>query len=206
MGFYARHVLPRLIGCACGSRPIERQRAKVVPQARGVVADFGFGSGTNLPHYDAAKVREIIAIEPERAMLDHRRAARRSDIPVREVVTGAEATGLVAHSVDTVVVTYALCTIPDPDAALAEARRILKPGGRLLFCEHGLAPDADVARRQRNIEPLWSRIAGGCRLTRDPTRFLEAAGFVCETVERMYLPGTPRFAGYSYWGAALPAA
>jgi SAM-dependent methyltransferase len=205
MGIYSTFVLPRLIGCACGSRPIERQRAKVVPLAAGVVVDIGFGSGTNLPHYDAARVSRVIAVEPEAAMLAYRRGLRRQDIAVEEVVAGAEATGLPDQIADSVVITFALCTIPDPQAALREARRLLKPGGRLLFCEHGLAPDPDVARFQRRIEPLWSRLAGGCHLTRDPQVLLSNAGFACEAVETMYLPGTPRFAGFNIWGQAVVA-
>lgn len=204
MGLYSRFILPRLIGCACGARPIEKQRAKVVPLAHGVVADIGFGSGTNLPHYDAGRVSRVIAVEPEAAMLGYRRALRRTDIAVEEVVAGAEATGLPDAVADTVVVTFALCTIPDPATALAEMRRILKPGGQLLFCEHGLAPDPEIARWQRRIEPVWRRLAGGCHLTRDPSRLLDGAGFVCDRLETMYLPGTPRFAGFNSWGAARP--
>lgn len=204
-GLYERWVLPRLIGLACGSGPIERQRAKVVPQASGVVVDLGFGSGTNLPHYAADRVREVIAVEPSAAMLDHARAGRRSDIAVREIVAPAEASGLPDACADTVVVTYALCTMADPAAALAEARRILKPGGALLFCEHGLAPDPGVARFQRRIEPVWSCLAGGCRLTRAPADLITAAGFACEAVDTMYLPGTPRFAGFNIWGRARRA-
>jgi SAM-dependent methyltransferase len=203
-GLYDRYVLPKLIGCACGSKPIERQRAKIVPLANGIVVDMGFGSGTNLPHYDAGKVTKIIAIEPNAAMLAHNRDAWRTDIEVEAHVAGAEATGLTEASADSVVFTFALCTIPDAAGALAEARRILKPGGQLLFCEHGLAPDAKVAKAQRFIEPLWKVIAGGCHLTRNTQTLLLAGGFKCEQVEHMYLPGTPRFAGYNVWGIARP--
>lgn len=202
MSLWDRFVLPRLITLACGSKPIMRQRAKIIPKARGVVVEFGFGSGTNLPFYDAAAVDRILAVEPSREMLAVDRDRRRSDIPVEEVVAVAEATGLPDAIADTVVVAYALCTIPDPTAALAEARRLLKPGGTLLFVEHGVAPDADVARTQRLIEPVWRRIAGGCRLCRDPVALIGDAGFVCEAVETMYLPRTPRFAGYNSWGTA----
>jgi SAM-dependent methyltransferase len=203
-GFYDRFVLPRLIGCACGSKPIERQRAKVVPLATGVVVDMGFGSGTNLPHYDAAKVTKIIAIEPNPAMLARKRSAWRQDIVIEAYVVGAEATGLPSACADSVVFTFALCTIPDAAGALAETRRVLKPDGQLLFCEHGLASDADVAKSQRNIEPFWKLMAGGCHLTRDTELLLAAASFTCEQVDHMYLPGTPRFAGYNVWGIARP--
>jgi ubiquinone/menaquinone biosynthesis C-methylase UbiE len=203
-GFYERFVLPRLIGCACGSKPIERQRSKIVPLAYGVVVDMGFGSGTNLPHYDAAKVTKVIAIEPNPAMLARNRDTWRKDIVVEAHVAGAEATGLGDDCADCVVFTFALCTIPDAAGALAEARRLLKPGGQLLFCEHGLAPDAKVVTSQRWIEPIWKVLAGGCHLTRDTEKMLSTSGFRCEQVDHMYLPGTPRFAGYNVWGIARP--
>ena len=201
-GFYDRFILPRLIGCACGSKPIERQRAKVVPLAHGVVVDMGFGSGTNLPHYDASKVTKIIAVEPNPAMLARNRDMWRMDIRIETHVVGAEATGLTDACADSVVFTFALCTIPDATGALVEARRLLKPGGDLLFCEHGLAPDVKVAKTQRGIEPFWKLLAGGCHLTRNTETMLADAGFTCERVHRMYLPGTPRFAGYNVWGIA----
>ncbi|GBF58117.1 ubiquinone/menaquinone biosynthesis C-methyltransferase UbiE [Candidatus Phycosocius bacilliformis] len=202
LGFYDRFILPRLIGCACGAKPIAKQRAKIVPQARGVVIDMGFGSGSNLAFLDASRVSKVIAVEPSKAMLDWQRDQRRSDIIVEEVVAGAEATGLPDACADTILFTYALCTIPDAPAALAEAHRLLKPDGQILFCEHGRAPDIKTARTQTFIEPVWKAIAGGCHLTRNTQGMLEAGGFVCEEVQTMYLPGTPRFAGYNVWGRA----
>jgi ubiquinone/menaquinone biosynthesis C-methylase UbiE len=204
IGLYERFVLPSLIGCACGSKPIVRQRAKIVPLASGIVVDMGFGSGTNLPHYDADKVTKIIAIEPSSAMLAKGRASWRTDIDIESLTRGAEATGLPDACADSVVFTFALCTIPDCFGALREARRILKPNGRLLFCEHGVAPDSKVAKTQRTIEPFWKLMAGGCHLTRDTVAMLDTSGFVCEKVEHMYLPGTPRFAGFNVWGIARP--
>lgn len=201
-GLYDRFVLPRLIGCACGAKPIAKQRAKLIPRAYGVVVDMGFGSGTNLPFLDASKVQKVIAVEPSESMLAWKRDERRTDIIVEEVVAGAEATGLPDACADTVLFTYALCTIPNYAGALAEAKRLLKPDGQLLFCEHGLAPDADVARLQKRIEPIWKAIAGGCHLTRDTQAMLETGGFVCAEVNDMYLPNTPRFAGYNVWGRA----
>lgn len=203
MSFYARHVLPVLINCACGAKPILYQRQKIVPRARGVVLELGFGSGLNLPHYDARKVSRVIALEPEGGMLVRaRKAARAAPFPVDVLAEPAEALSLPPQSVDSVLVTYALCTIPDPVAALEGARRALKPGGKLLFCEHGLAPDAKVAKLQRSIEPVWKRIAGGCHLARDIPALVAAGGFQMDDMETMYLPSTPRFAGYNYWGSA----
>jgi SAM-dependent methyltransferase len=201
-GFYDRVILPRFIGCACGAKPIAKQRAKLVPRAYGIVVDMGFGSGTNLPFLDAANVVKVIAVEPSPSMLAWKRETWRQDIVVEELVAGAEATGLPDASADTVLFTYALCTIPDYAAALTEAKRILKAGGQLLFCEHGLAPDPKVAKFQGGIEPFWKAVAGGCHLTREPETMLSDSGFMCEEVNRMYLPGTPRFAGYNVWGRA----
>ncbi len=203
MSFYNRYILPAFLTCACGTKPVRYQRRKIVPRAEGVVLELGFGSGLNLPYYDAAKVTRLYALEPEEGMLVRaRKAARGAPVPVEILPERAEEISLPAHSVDTVLVTYSLCTIPDPVSALAAARRVLKPGGVLLFCEHGLAPDAKVQRTQRMVEPIWKRVAGGCHLTRDVRALVEAGGFAIDACETMYLPSTPRFAGYNVWGSA----
>ena len=206
MGFYDRYIVPPLINCACGAKPIRYQRQKIVPHAEGAVLELGFGTGLNLPFYDAARVSKIYALEPEAGMLVRaRNAARGAAIPVEILPERAEALSLPAQSVDTVLVTFSLCTIPDGVAALEGARRALKPGGKLLFCEHGLAPDQDAQVSQHKIERWWKHIAGGCHLTRDIPRMIEAGGFKMDWMETMYLPNTPRAFGYNYWGAALPA-
>ncbi|MBY0564015.1 MAG: class I SAM-dependent methyltransferase [Hyphomonadaceae bacterium] len=206
MNPYDRYILPALIDVACGCRPIRRQRAKIVPQAEGVVLELGFGSGLNLPHYDASKVSRVYALEPSEGMLARaRKAAARALVPVEVLPERAEDLSLAPASVDTVLVTYSLCTIPDAVAALQGARRVLKPGGKLLFCEHGLAPDESVRRWQRRIEPLWKPIAGGCHLTRDIPALIGEGGFRIETQESMYLPRSPRWAGFNVWGAARAA-
>jgi len=203
MGFYDRFILPPLINMACGAAPITQQRAKVVPGAAGVVLELGFGTGLNLAHYDRAKVTRLYALEPSPGMLARaRKAAAASDLPVEILPETAEALSLTPASVDSVVVTYSLCTIPDPQAALEAARRVLKPGGQLLFCEHGRAPDATVRRTQARVEPIWKRIAGGCHLTRDIPSLILGAGFQLEALESLYLPETPGWAGYNYWGVA----
>ena len=203
MGFYDRYILPRLLDAACSAGPIDKQRAKIVPQAKGVVLELGFGSGLNLPHYDALKVQRLIALEPSAGMLARAKdKAAAAPFPVDVLPETAEALSLREASVDTVLVTYSLCTIPDPVSALAAARRVLKPGGRLLFCEHGAAPDADVQRWQRRIEPAWKVIGGGCHLTREIPMLVGSAGFAIDRLETMYLPKSPRWAGYNYWGSA----
>jgi len=205
MGFYNRYIVPPLINCACGAKPIRYQRQKIVPHAEGVVLELGFGTGLNLPFYDPARVSKIYALEPERGMLVRaEKAARGASIPVEILPERAEAISLPAASVDTVLVTFSLCTIPDGAAALEGARRALKPGGKLLFCEHGLAPDQDAQESQIKIERWWKHIAGGCHLTRNIPAMIEAGGFKMDWMETMYLPNTPRPFGYNYWGAAAP--
>jgi ubiquinone/menaquinone biosynthesis C-methylase UbiE len=204
-GLYQRHLLPRLVQCACGSPVIDRQRQKVVPQARGEVLEIGFGSGLNLPHYRPGQVDKLWALEPSaemRALATRRVAA--SGLDLQWLDLPGEAVPLPAHSVDCVVMTYTLCTIPDATAALAQVRRVLRPGGRLLFCEHGAAPDAAVRRWQDRLDGLWGRLAGGCHLNREVATLIASAGFRFDALQSRYLPKTPRFAGYNTWGSALP--
>ena len=205
MSFYNRHVLPRLLNCACGVKPVREQRQKVVPHARGRVLEIGIGSGLNLPYYDPAKVKRIIGLDPAEVMLKYaKRKSRILPFPVEYLTLDGEGIPLESESVDTVLVTYTLCTIPDALKALGGMRRVLKPCGQLIFCEHGKAPDESVRRWQDRLNPVWGRIGGGCNLNRDIPALIEAAGFHIEALESAYLSGAPRFAGYNYWGAAVP--
>lgn len=204
--FYERRILPKLLTCACASPPMMKQRAKVVPRAEGRVLELGIGMGLNLAYYDADKVTSVSGVDPAaelRALAEAAPHDPRLSVKVEDGT--AEALPFEDRSFDCIVCTFTLCSVHTPAQALAEARRVLKPGGRFLFCEHGLAPDAGVARWQRRIEPLWKRLAGGCHLTRPVASAIAASGFTIETVETMYLPGTPRFAGWSEWGAARTA-
>lgn len=203
MGFYSRYIMPTVVSCGCRAPPITEQRRKLVPQARGVVLELGMGSGLNLAHYDPQRVVKVYGLEPDSAMLNKActRAAR-APVRVRVLREKAEEVSLPDQSVDTVVVTFAMCTIPDVPAALKGARRVLRPGGRLLFCEHGRSPDAEVFARQQRIEPMWMRLFGGCHLTRDIPGLLRQGGFAIDTLEAGYMPRAPRIGGYLYRGAA----
>jgi ubiquinone/menaquinone biosynthesis C-methylase UbiE len=205
MGFYDRHVLPHLLDCACGLALVTGQRRKIVPLARGRVLEVGIGSGLNLAHYDPQKVTTVVGLDPGAALLAMaRRRAAAAAFPVEFVELAGESMLLDNASFDTIVVTYTLCSIPGVELALAQMRRVLKRDGELLFCEHGLAPDAGVARWQRRIDPLWGRIAGGCHLSRDIPALLRLNGFDVELAESDYLKGAPRFAGFHYVGTARP--
>lgn len=202
---YDRFVLPVMLKCACSSPGIMKQRAKIVPLASGRVLELGIGMGLNLPLYDAKKVESVTGVDPAAELRAIALAAPRD--PGLSVIVedgAAEALPFENASFDCVVCTFTLCSVQTPAAALSEARRVLKPGGRFLYCEHGLAPDAGVAKWQRRIEPVWKRIAGGCHLTRPITTAIAAAGFSITRQDSMYIPKAPRFAGWSEWGEATP--
>lgn len=201
--WYERHVLPYLLDYACGVKPMRYQRQKVVPLATGRVLEVGIGTGLNIPHYVEAKVGKITGLDP--AMRMHRLAQKRIDrtgLDVELVGLSAEKIPLADASFDSVLLTYTLCSIPDPVAALLEMRRVLAPGGRLIFCEHGRAPDENVRRWQARLQPHWKKMFGGCHLDRDIPALLSESGFDCQNMQTMYLPG-PRPVTYNYWGEAF---
>lgn len=203
---YDRFILPRLLACACSSSPMMRQRAKIVPKAVGRVLELGIGMGLNLSFYDPEKVTSVTGVDPAAELRAAAMAAPRDPRLRVDVRDGtAEALPFEDASFDTVVCTFTLCSVHTPAAALAEARRVLKPTGSLLFCEHGLAPDGDIAKWQRRIEPIWKRIAGGCHLTRPVASAIAASGFTLEQVDSMYVPKTPKIAAWNEWGVATPA-
>lgn len=203
MGFYAKHVLPHVVHLACGTKPNRRQRQKIVPLARGRVLEIGIGSGLNLEFYDSARVEHVWGLDPSPEMWAIAEAsARKQPFKVEFIEAGAERIPLEDRSVDTVVITYTLCTIPEATAALADMRRVLKPGGELVFCEHGLAPDESVRRWQHRVNPVWRRVGGGCNLNRDIPSLLKAGGFRIRAMDTMYIPGW-KPASFNYWGTAV---
>jgi len=205
MSFYEERVLPILIDAACSAKPNAKQREKVVPLAEGEVLEIGIGSGLNLSYYDASKVTKIWGLEPSEGMR-HKAQPRvdESGLDVEFIDLPGESVPLEDNSVDTVLVTYTLCTIPDALSALEGMRRVLKPGGSLIFCEHGLAPDENVRRWQYRLDGVWGKIAGGCSMKRDIPDLITKSGFEITHDERMYIPGIKALC-YNYWGRARVA-
>lgn len=200
---YEQVLLPYLVDWCCGIAAVSKQRRKVVPLASGRVLEIGIGTGLNLEHYDKSKVESIIGLDPGAELhgLTRKRIAK-FGVSVELVSLSAERIPFDDASFDTVLVTYSLCTIPNPVAALQEMRRVLKPHGRLVYCEHGLAPDASVRSWQDRLTPVWSTVAGGCHLNRDIPALLREAGFRLPDMQSAYLPG-PRALMFNYWGTAL---
>jgi SAM-dependent methyltransferase len=202
VSFYRRHVLPRLIEVACGSAPLREWRDKVTAGLSGRVVEIGFGSGLNVPHYPPG-VEVVLAVEPAEAA--RRLAQPRIDaagLNVEHVGLDGQALPIDDASCDTALTTFTLCTIPDPSVALAELMRVLKPGGRLHFLEHGIAPEPSVAAWQHRLDPVQRRLADGCHLTRDPVALVTRAGFETTWVEQRYARG-PKPWSYFTAGVAV---
>jgi len=201
-GFYDRHILPRLIQCGCASEAFARRRAALIPRAVGEVIEVGCGGGLNFGLYDPARAARVTGIDPSAPLLAMAEAAAgQARVPIALDEGTAEALPFPDASFDTAVLTFTLCSVADPHRSLQELRRVLKPGGLLLFCEHGSAPEASVRRWQARVEPLWKVIAGGCHLTRPVVGSITGAGFEIADHGQGYLK-YPRFVGWTEWGTA----
>ncbi len=202
-GWWERNMVPKLIGCACSQGQIMKARSKVVPKAEGDVLELGCGGGINMEFYDPARINSFSGVDPSPGLLDMSREAAQSFGMEADIRGGiGEAMPFGDASFDTVVCTFTLCSVDEQRDVLSEMRRVLRPGGKALFLEHGSAPDAGVQKWQRRIEPIWKRIGGNCHLTRPITGAYEGAGFKVGGGDKQYMPKTPRPFGWVEWGEA----
>jgi len=209
MGFktwYNEHVVPRMIRVACANGAISDRRAQVVPRAEGRVFEIGCGGGLNQPFYDPARVTAFAGLDPSGKLLEYAREQARLKGWNADIRQGfGENIPLADESFDTVVCTYTLCSVDDSAQVLRELRRILRPGGRILYLEHGRAPEPKVQRWQQRIEPAWKALLGGCHLTRPIGQAIELSGFKVQPIDQGYMARMPKFAGWMEWGEAIKA-
>ena len=200
---YENYVLPKMLDCCCSTKPISYQRKKIVPEASGTILEIGIGSGLNIPYYKKSKINKVIGLEPSEQLCKMaKKTADDNNLSIDFLVNGAEEIELPSNSIDTILLTYTLCSIPEPYIALKEIMRVMKSDGRILFCEHGIAPDEVVQKWQNRINPLWGKLFGGCNINRDIPNILKNGGFKINSLDKMYLPSTPKIVGYNYWGEA----
>lgn len=204
MELYNKYVLPKVVNWVCKQEPAMRQRIKVIPLATGNVLEIGIGSGLNLPLYNTDNIKHLTAIDPSIEMWN-KNVIDTKNLPFEFAFTKASAENIPEENdrFDTIVTTYTLCTIPDVNKALEEMRRVLKPSGKLIFCEHGKAPDKSIQKWQNRINPLWKRLGGGCNLNREIPSILQENGFKISNMDKMYVPGW-KPASFNYWGTANP--
>lgn len=205
MSFYEEHYLPHILHLACGVKDIQKQREKVVPLAQGRVLEISMGSGLNTHFCNTEHIELVWWVGPSEGMRKKaQKNLKRAPFETRWLDSPCEEIPLDDNSVDTIVLTYTLCTIPDWQKALQQMRRVLKLGANLFFCEHGEAPDENVRKWQNKINPMWGKIAGGCHLNRLIPRYLIERGFKIETMESEYIPGL-KVVAFNYWGTAKQA-
>ena len=200
---YERHVLPKVLDACCSTKPVNYQRNKIVPYAKGKILEIGIGSGINIPFYDKANVEKIYGLDPSEELNNiAQKKAINNNLEIDFLLNGAEEIPLPSNSMDTILITYTLCTIQDLESSLKEIKRVMKDDGVMLFCEHGIAPDAKVIKWQNRVNPLWGKLFGGCNINRNIPEIIQSSGFTLNSLDQMYLPSTPKIVGYNYWGKA----
>ena len=200
---YDRYICPHLINLAMQAKPFSKQRMKIIPDATGRVLEIGIGSGLNFKYYNQTNVKEVFAVEPDGVHLEKAKfRAKENNISLNIEQLSAEKLPYEDNTFDTVVSTYTMCSIANLSAALSEIRRVLKTDGKMLFSEHGMAPDRNVYLWQKRLNPIQKRIAGGCHLDVNIPKVIKDAGFEMSSINSMYIPG-PKFLSYHFWGSAL---
>ena len=202
--FYESRVLPKLLTVLCNTKPNHYQRKKVVPQAIGDVVEIGVGPGLNLQYYNLDTVNKVIGIDPSDELNKiAKKNANKVNLDIEFNLSSAESIDLPTSSVDSVVCTFSLCSIPNPQKALKEIYRILKPGGKYYFCEHGLSPDLSTRVFQNVTNVFYPKLSGGCHANRDIPKLISESGLKILEKDTMYLPGSVKFLGFNYWGVAI---
>jgi len=201
--FYEKNILPYVLNLSCNSKPVDYQRKKVIPDAIGKVLEIGIGPGSNLKHYNNTKVTSILGIDPSKELNQiAKKRAEKYNLNIEFLIESASNLSVDNSSIDTVVSTYALCSIPEPEKTLQEIKRVLKSDGIFIFSEHGLSPDKSVSFVQNTTDSFYPKIAGGCHTNRNIAKLIFDNGFEFIELNNIYLPGTQKFLGYNYWGKA----
>lgn len=203
MSFYENNILPHILNCACSSKGIMKTREKIVPLAFGNVLEVGMGSAVNMDLYNPDQVTKVWGLEPSSGMQKKaKKNLAKSPVQVEWLSLPGEKIPLEDNSVDSIVLTYTLCTIPDWHAAMKQMHRVLKPEGKILFCEHGQAPDESIKKWQNRLNKLWGKIFGGCHLNRTVIENIQSSGFSIDWSNSNYIKGLPKFASYISFGVA----
>jgi len=201
---YDKYVLPKILSFACNSKPINYQRKKIIPSATGFVVELGVGAGANFRYYKHEKILKVIAIDPSSELnILAREEAKKYNIEIQILNQSAENIPFEDNSIDTVVSTYTLCSIPNPDQTMREVYRVLKPNGVFLFSEHGRSPDRFTVFIQDQVEFFYPFISGGCHCNRDIKKIISNSNLEFQSLDTTYLPGTQKFLGFNYWGTAI---
>tara|TARA_B100001057_G_scaffold122600_1_gene121485 strand:- start:1622 stop:2314 length:693 start_codon:yes stop_codon:yes gene_type:complete len=202
--FYETNVVPKLLTVLCNTKPNHYQRQKIVPLATGDVVEIGVGPGLNLQYYNTTNVNKVIGIDPSDELNKiAKKNANKVNLDIEFNLSSAESIDLPTSSVDSVVCTFSLCSIPDPKKALNEIYRILKPGGKYFFCEHGISPDFSTKVFQNVTNLFYPKLSGGCHANRDIPKLIADSGLKIDEKDTMYLPGSVKFLGFNYWGVAI---
>ncbi|MAJ97883.1 MAG: SAM-dependent methyltransferase [Flavobacteriales bacterium] len=203
MGIYQKYIMPKVLDFLCSTKPIQYQRKKVVHQAYGNILEIGIGTGNNIPFYDKSKVSKIIGLDPSENLSKIAKIkSQKYNLKIEHLKNYAEDLDLKDETIDSVLITYTLCSIENEEKSLSEIKRVLKPDGILIFCEHGLAPDYKISKWQNLLTPISKKLAGGCCLNKNIYNLIQNNGFKFENINKMYIPSTLSLYAYQYWGIA----